>query len=280
MAPAAGTRAFELKEGRGQRGDPDAAGLRVPHPDRQAGCAYAVARRGQSARARGRGEAEGRRDGETEGGVSGRRGSRPATSRPPRRRRASRSRPPSSSPRGAPIADAGVSPAIDAVAFALPAGGVSDPIVTDNGAVVVKVVERAGVSDAGSGERARRRAHGTARRAAKPVLQRLHDQGARADADQRQPAGDRAAAGVVPPITPTAVAAGVPPITPAALAPGSSHPGGHRTKTFGINASGSPRLNTWSGAIRVCSPRASLSPRSAPSVVAPSDRPNGLAIIS
>ena len=46
--------------------------------------------------------------------------------------------------RGAPIGDAGVSPAIDAVAFALPAGGVSDPIVTDNGAVVVKVVERAG----------------------------------------------------------------------------------------------------------------------------------------
>ena len=35
--------------------------------------------------------------------------------------------------RGAPIADVGVSPAIDAAAFALPAGGVSDPIVTDNG---------------------------------------------------------------------------------------------------------------------------------------------------
>jgi peptidyl-prolyl cis-trans isomerase D len=49
--------------------------------------------------------------------------------------------------RGAPIGDAGVSPAIDAVAFALPAGGVSDPIVTDNGAVVVKVLERADVSD-------------------------------------------------------------------------------------------------------------------------------------
>jgi peptidyl-prolyl cis-trans isomerase D len=49
--------------------------------------------------------------------------------------------------RGSPIADAGVSPAIDTVAFALPAGGVSDPIVTNNGAVVVKVVERAAVSD-------------------------------------------------------------------------------------------------------------------------------------
>jgi peptidyl-prolyl cis-trans isomerase D len=50
-------------------------------------------------------------------------------------------------PRGSPIADVGVSPAVDAAAFALPAGGVSDPIVTDNGAVVVKVIERAGVSD-------------------------------------------------------------------------------------------------------------------------------------
>jgi peptidyl-prolyl cis-trans isomerase D len=44
--------------------------------------------------------------------------------------------------RGAPVADAGASPALDAAAFALPAGGVSDPIVTDNGAVVVKVLEK------------------------------------------------------------------------------------------------------------------------------------------
>lgn len=44
--------------------------------------------------------------------------------------------------RGAPIADAGVSPAVDAAAFALAAGAVSDPITTDNGAVVVKVLER------------------------------------------------------------------------------------------------------------------------------------------
>ena len=43
--------------------------------------------------------------------------------------------------------DVGVSPAVDAVAFTLPVGGVSDPIVTDNGAVVVKVVERVGVTD-------------------------------------------------------------------------------------------------------------------------------------
>ena len=44
--------------------------------------------------------------------------------------------------RGAPIADAGVSPAIDAAAFALPAGAVSEPITTDNGAVIVKVLEK------------------------------------------------------------------------------------------------------------------------------------------
>jgi peptidyl-prolyl cis-trans isomerase D len=49
--------------------------------------------------------------------------------------------------RGSPVADVGVSPAVETAAFALPAGGVSDPIVTDNGAVVVKVVERADVSD-------------------------------------------------------------------------------------------------------------------------------------
>jgi peptidyl-prolyl cis-trans isomerase D len=51
--------------------------------------------------------------------------------------------------RGAPIADLGVSPAIDNVAFALPVNGVSDPIVTDNGAAVVKVVEK---NNAAAGE--------------------------------------------------------------------------------------------------------------------------------
>ena len=44
--------------------------------------------------------------------------------------------------RGAPIPDVGTSPAVDAAAFALAPGAVSDPIVTDNGAVIVKVVER------------------------------------------------------------------------------------------------------------------------------------------
>jgi peptidyl-prolyl cis-trans isomerase D len=49
--------------------------------------------------------------------------------------------------RGAAIPDIGVSPAIDAAAFALPTGGVSEPIVTDNGAVIVKVLEKKSVTD-------------------------------------------------------------------------------------------------------------------------------------
>ena len=50
--------------------------------------------------------------------------------------------------RGSPIGDAGINPAIDAVAFTLPAGAVSDPITTDTGAVVVKVVEKKEVTPA------------------------------------------------------------------------------------------------------------------------------------
>src|SRR5258708_6605711 len=48
--------------------------------------------------------------------------------------------------RGAPMGDAGVSPALDAAAFALPAGALSDSVVTENGAAVVKVVERKDVA--------------------------------------------------------------------------------------------------------------------------------------
>jgi peptidyl-prolyl cis-trans isomerase D len=44
--------------------------------------------------------------------------------------------------RGAPIPDVGASPAVDTAAFALTAGAVSDPIVTDTGAVIVKVMEK------------------------------------------------------------------------------------------------------------------------------------------
>jgi peptidyl-prolyl cis-trans isomerase D len=50
--------------------------------------------------------------------------------------------------RGAVIPDAGTSPAIDKTVFALAKGGVSDPIVTDTGAVIVKVVDRTDVTPA------------------------------------------------------------------------------------------------------------------------------------
>ncbi len=44
--------------------------------------------------------------------------------------------------RDAPIPDIGVSPQVDAVAFSLPAGAVSQPIKTDNAMAVVKVLEK------------------------------------------------------------------------------------------------------------------------------------------
>jgi peptidyl-prolyl cis-trans isomerase D len=48
--------------------------------------------------------------------------------------------------RGAPIGEAGVSPALEAAAFALSAGAVSDPVVTETGAAIVKVLERQDVA--------------------------------------------------------------------------------------------------------------------------------------
>jgi peptidyl-prolyl cis-trans isomerase D len=43
--------------------------------------------------------------------------------------------------RESPLPEVGVSPQVDAVAFSLPAGATSDPIVTDNAVAVIKVVE-------------------------------------------------------------------------------------------------------------------------------------------
>jgi peptidyl-prolyl cis-trans isomerase SurA len=40
------------------------------------------------------------------------------------------------------LPDIGVSPEVDKVAFSLPQGGVSEPIVTGNGTVIVRVAER------------------------------------------------------------------------------------------------------------------------------------------
>jgi parvulin-like peptidyl-prolyl isomerase len=46
-----------------------------------------------------------------------------------------------------PIPDLGNAPAVTEAAFKLPAGGVSDPIATDNGTAVVKVLEKKEVTN-------------------------------------------------------------------------------------------------------------------------------------
>jgi peptidyl-prolyl cis-trans isomerase D len=50
--------------------------------------------------------------------------------------------------RGAAVPDLGISEAVDAAAFALPQGGVSDAISTPTGTAVIRVVEKVGVTDA------------------------------------------------------------------------------------------------------------------------------------
>lgn len=47
---------------------------------------------------------------------------------------------------GAPIPDLGVAPAVEEAAFKLPVGAVSDPIATDNGSAVIKVLEKKAVT--------------------------------------------------------------------------------------------------------------------------------------
>ena len=227
-------RAFELKDGEVSERAADAAGLRVHHRDRQAGRrAMPTLDEVKAKRARRRRQEEGGRDRAPEG-----RGHRRAAE--VRRLRRPRPRRPGLEvktteliARGAPIGDAGVSPAIEAAAFALPAGGVSDPIVTDNGAVVVKVLEHPAIADADMAKRQGRAPRRAPRRAAQPVLQRLHDQGARADADQRQSADHRAD----------------PRLTPARCRGGSAGraaaPGGRDSGTTRPPPSGS--LLTWAG---------------------------------
>ena len=50
--------------------------------------------------------------------------------------------------RGAAIPEIGISEAIDAAAFALPQGGVSDAIVTPTGTAIIRVAEKVSVTDA------------------------------------------------------------------------------------------------------------------------------------
>jgi peptidyl-prolyl cis-trans isomerase D len=50
--------------------------------------------------------------------------------------------------RDAPIPDLGAAPAVEDAAFKLPVGAVSDPIATDGGSAVIKVLEKKEVTDA------------------------------------------------------------------------------------------------------------------------------------
>jgi len=50
--------------------------------------------------------------------------------------------------RGSPLPNVGASAAADAVAFSLPVGAVSDPVVTETGAVIIRVIERQDVTPA------------------------------------------------------------------------------------------------------------------------------------
>jgi parvulin-like peptidyl-prolyl isomerase len=49
--------------------------------------------------------------------------------------------------RGSPLPDLGVAPAVEDVAFSLPAGATSEPIATDNGTAIVKVLEKQEATD-------------------------------------------------------------------------------------------------------------------------------------
>ncbi len=49
--------------------------------------------------------------------------------------------------RGVALPGVGVSPAVEAVVFGLPAGAVSDPIATENAVAIVKVTTRQDVTD-------------------------------------------------------------------------------------------------------------------------------------
>ena len=102
------------------------------------------------------------------------------------------------------IADIGVSPAVDAVAFSLPVGATSDAITTENGAAVIKVVERPAINDtelAAARDSLRRELVSTA---PEPVLHRLHEQGE--DVAHDQPVSGRRR----PRLRPLALLAAVP----------------------------------------------------------------------
>ena len=79
--------------------------------------------------------------------------------------------------RGAAIPDLGISEAVDAAAFALPQGGVSDAISTPTGTAIIRVAEKVNVTDAEIEARQGRAARRAGQRAPRQVLRRLHAEG-------------------------------------------------------------------------------------------------------
>ena len=91
--------------------------------------------------------------------------------------------------RDSPIPDLGVAPAVEDAAFKLPVGAVSDPIATDNGTAVIKVLEKKEVTPAEWTVVEGPLPRGAADRSPQPLLQRLHGEGEAEDEDRRQPRG-------------------------------------------------------------------------------------------
>ena len=79
--------------------------------------------------------------------------------------------------RGSAIPDLGISEAVDAAAFALPQGGVSDAITSPTGTAIVRVAEKVDVTDAEIETGKDADARGAGEHAPRQVLRRLHAEG-------------------------------------------------------------------------------------------------------
>ena len=85
-----------------------------------------------------------------------------------------------------------MAPAVTEAAFTLPQGAVSDPITTDTGTAIVKVLEKQEVTPDRAGLEQGPLPRGAAGRSAEPLLQRLHGEGEAEDEDRGQPRGGAA----------------------------------------------------------------------------------------
>ena len=132
---------------RSEQGAAVAARTGVHHGDRQARPVRAEARRGQGSRARRRHQDTRRRVEQAEGGGDCRaRCARRKTLRPAAKAQGLEAKDTQLIARGSPLPDVGVSAEVDKIAFSLPAGGVSEPIATATGTVIVRVAERQDVT--------------------------------------------------------------------------------------------------------------------------------------